>query len=168
MTSYSLKDVLEAVGPTASLIFAAWIFLSFLQQRYTTAYELYRSLIDEYRQGNLHDQRKRSVRDQILMYKQRCEQMRLATNIGVIAAMLLISTLITAAIYTVFPEAMVLKHVSTACAIIGLLLVICAAVVVVRENLKLQQVIDSELTDLPDLAQQAGIQYTGAPTRQRT
>jgi len=168
MTGYSLKDVLQAVGPTASLIFAAWIFLSFLQQRYTTAYEMYRSLIDEYRQGNLHDQRKRSVRDQIMMYKHRCEQMRLATNIGVIAAMLLISTLIAAAIYTVFPEAMFLKHVSTACAIIGLLLVICAAVVVVRENLQLQRVIDSELTDLPDLAQQAGIRHTGEPARQRT
>src|SRR4051812_48142278 len=113
MSGYSLKDVLTAVGPTASLIFAAWIFLSFLQERYTTAYERYRSLISEYRQGNLHDQRKRSVRDQILLYKHRCEQMRLATNIGVISAIILISTLITAALNTVFPQATILKYLST-------------------------------------------------------
>src|SRR3954462_9829864 len=100
MSGYDLKDVLTAVGPTASLIFAAWIFLSFLQQRYTTAYERYRSLISEYRQGNLQDQRKRSVRDQILMYKQRCEQMRLATNIGVIWAIRLLNTRIGATLYT--------------------------------------------------------------------
>src|SRR4051812_40464261 len=102
------------------------------------------------------------------MYKHRCEQMRLATNIGVISPMVLISTLITAPLYTVFPQALLLKYLSTACSILGLLLVIAAAVVVLRENIELQQAIDSKLTDLPDLAQQAGIRHAGAPARQRS
>ncbi len=32
MGGFELKDLLSAVGPTASLIFAAWIFLSFLPE----------------------------------------------------------------------------------------------------------------------------------------
>jgi hypothetical protein len=36
---FELKDVREAIGPTASLLFAAWIFLSFLRERYVAANE---------------------------------------------------------------------------------------------------------------------------------
>jgi hypothetical protein len=86
MQGFQLKDLLKALGPTASLIFAAWIFLSFLQSRYTTAYEHYRSFIDESRQHPNRHRRRESLRDQILEYKRRCEQMRRATNLGVIAA----------------------------------------------------------------------------------
>jgi hypothetical protein len=166
MNGFELKDVLTAVGPTASLIFAAWIFLSFLQQRYTSAYERYRSLISEYRQSDLRDQRKTSVRDQILLYKLRCERMRWATNIGVVSAIVLICTLIAGALYTV-SHVEFLKYVSTACAIGGLLLVIWAAVVVLRENIEIQHAIDSELTDLPDLARPTGVRPPGEPIRQR-
>jgi hypothetical protein len=88
MQAFQLKDLLEAIGPTASLIFAAWIFLSFLQARYTTANERYRSLLDEFRQHTSQDARRSSLRDQITEYKRRCEQMRLATNMGVSAAIL--------------------------------------------------------------------------------
>jgi hypothetical protein len=48
---FKLKDVLDAVGPTASLIFAAWIYLSFLQQRYSSGYQNYRDLVSMYRDG---------------------------------------------------------------------------------------------------------------------
>jgi hypothetical protein len=137
MSGFELKDVLTAVGPTASLIFAAWIFLTFLQQRYTSAYERYRALISEYRQGGLHDQRKRSVRDQILLYKLRCERMRWATNIGVVSAIVLIGTLISSALYTV-SRLEFLKYVATTCAVAGLLLVVWAAIVVLRENIEIQ------------------------------
>lgn len=75
---------------------------------YRPPYGRYRSPVSEYRQG----QRKKSLYDQILLYKQRCEQMKLATNIGVISAIILISTLITGALYTVFRQAKLLKYVS--------------------------------------------------------
>jgi hypothetical protein len=91
MQGFELKDLLQALGPTASLIFAAWIFLSFLQSRYSAAYERYRSLLDEFRQHSNRDRRRESLHEQILEYKRRCEQMRRATNLGVIAAICLIA-----------------------------------------------------------------------------
>jgi hypothetical protein len=48
---FQLSDVLKAIGPTASIIFAAWIFLSFLQTRYDSAVERYRGLLASYRDG---------------------------------------------------------------------------------------------------------------------
>jgi hypothetical protein len=55
---FELKDVLGAIGPSASIVFAAWIFMGFLQQRYTAAYERYRSLIEDYRNGRLSLERR--------------------------------------------------------------------------------------------------------------
>jgi hypothetical protein len=165
---YDLKDLMQSVGPNAPMIFAAWIFLSYLQQRYSTAYDRYRALIGEYRSADLHEVRRRSLRDQILMYKHRCEEMKLATNFGVASALVLICTLITAALFIVFPHATPLKHATTALALVGLVLVMIAGAIVLRENVELQQAIDSELTDLPDLAEPAGVAPGTMPAEQPT
>src|SRR5438132_181530 len=98
MPDFDLRDLLQALGPTASLIFAAWIFLNFLQARYSSAYDRYRALLAELRTHHDQDKRRESLRAQILAYKRRCEQMRLATNIGVFSAILLISALIFGAL----------------------------------------------------------------------
>src|SRR3954462_13167604 len=100
MPDFDLKDLLEAVGPTASLIFAAWIFLSYLQARYTAAYHLYRALVAEFRSHDEHDKRGRSLRAQIREYRRRCELMRSATHIGVLSAIVLISALIAGVLGT--------------------------------------------------------------------
>ena len=47
----ALPDILKVVGPSAAIIFAAWIFMGFLQQRYDAAVERYRSAIDEIPEG---------------------------------------------------------------------------------------------------------------------
>src|ERR1700712_916899 len=91
--NFALKDLLEAIGPTASLVFAAWIFLSFLQSRYVAAFERFRELTDEYRNG-VEGRRGQSIRTQIQLYRRRCDWMRWATNLGVISEILLIATLI--------------------------------------------------------------------------
>jgi hypothetical protein len=44
--TFELKDILTAIGPNASIVFAAWIFMGFLQQRYSVALERYGSLIE--------------------------------------------------------------------------------------------------------------------------
>jgi hypothetical protein len=44
MTS-QLGDILKTIGSSAAIIFAAWIFMGFLQQRYDAAVDRYRSLI---------------------------------------------------------------------------------------------------------------------------
>jgi hypothetical protein len=151
MPDFDLKDLLEAVGPTASLIFAAWIFLTFLQARYTAAYERFRALIAEFRTHREQDQRRASLRHQILIYKRRCEQMRLATNIGVISAILLISALICAALGTMYDTVSAWKYLTACCAIAGLLLVIWAATLVLVENYHVQRLLESDLSDIPEL-----------------
>ena len=148
---FEFKDVLEAVGPTASLIFASWIFLTFLQSRYTAAYERYRQLIQEVREhDNPGDRHQQSVARQVRLYKLRCEQMRKATNIGVMAAMLLICAVVSGGLQVIFPDASAIKYFETFAAIAGLLLVLLAASFVVRENTLIQRAIDDEISDLPD------------------
>jgi DNA-binding transcriptional regulator YbjK len=151
MPRFELKEFLEAVGPTASLIFAAWIFLSFLQTRYTAAYERYRALISEFRQHSNRDARRDSLRDQIFEYKRRCEQMRAATQIGVLAAISLITALICAGLNVVYDELTVLKYLTAVGAILGLALVVWAAVIVLAENARLQLIIESDLSDIDEL-----------------
>jgi hypothetical protein len=150
MPDFDLKDFLQAVGPTASLIFAAWIFLTFLQARYSAAYERYRALIAEFREHPNRDKRRESLRGQILEYKRRCEQMRLATNIGVFSAIVLISALVLAAFGTMYDQVSALKYLTACCAIVGLLLVIWAAVLVIVENSRLQLILDSDLSDIEE------------------
>ena len=149
---FELKDLLEALGPNAALIFAAWIFLSFLQQRYSNAYSRYRELIEAYRHGDRETPHMRSVRRQVHLYKERCQQMRAATTIGVWAAILIMVALIAGAFSVMFGENAVFKLVGSAGVIVGLALVIAAAAYVLRENRSIQEAIDDEPADLPELA----------------
>jgi hypothetical protein len=114
-------------------------------------YQQYRELINEFRQHRERDLRRESLRDQILEYKRRCEQMKTATNIGVIAAILLIRVPVLSAINTILSQVAFLKYLTGACAIVGLLLVVWAAVLVVIENTRLQLIIDSEVSDVSEL-----------------
>jgi len=153
---FDAKELLEAVGPNATLIFAAWIFLSFLQQRYVAAYERYRQLIAEYRTHGEHDRRQHSLADQILQYKRRCQLMRHATNVGVVSAILLIAGLIAAGL-DVIVHMEWLKYVTAGGALLGLALVIASAVLVVVENVLIQGTIKSDISDIEDLRGHAGV-----------
>lgn len=157
---FELNDVLSAIGPSASIVFAAWIFMGFLQQRYTAAYERYRSLIEDCRNGGLSGPRRGNVKDQVMLYKRRCELMRAATNIGLTAAILLITTLIASAVNSVFSGLTLPKYLGAGCAVAGLALVIVATALVIVENSIIQRATDSELLDVPDLAHGTG-QYDG-------
>jgi F0F1-type ATP synthase assembly protein I len=145
---FDLKDVLEAIGPSAALVFASWIFLGFLEQRYVAAYERFRKLVEEYRANQSSENRHQNLKDQIRLYRVRCDQMRTATNLGVIAAILLLTALICGALEAIFGGIALIKYLGTACAIVGLLLVIAAAVYVVLENTLIKQMLDSEVADL--------------------
>jgi hypothetical protein len=148
---FSTKDLLQALGPTASLIFAAWIYMTFLQQRYLSAFSTYRALLDGYREDGASEERRSSIRNQIMQYKKRCQLMRIATNVGLSAAILLILTLICAAVDVMFPNIIWLKLAISFCAIAGLLLVIVGAVLVIKENSVIQNALDSEIEDIPEL-----------------
>ena len=153
--NFEMKDVLEAVGPPASLIFAAWIFLSFLGQRYTAAYERFRSLAEEYRQdrdGRANAARHRQVGKEIALYRRRCDLMRWATTSGLISAMLFLGTILCGLSDVVFGGSQWVAALGALLAAVGLVLVIVAAGIVFAENVAIRHALNQEVEDLPDLA----------------
>ncbi|MDB5758227.1 MAG: conserved rane protein of unknown function [Burkholderia sp.] len=148
---FELKDVLEAIGPSAALVFASWIFLGFLEQRYVAAYERFRKLVEEYRANQSSENRHRNLKDQIQVYRVRCDQMRIATNLGVIAAILLLTSLICGGLEAIFGSIAPIKYLGTAGALVGLLVVIAAAMYVIRENTLIRDMLGSEIADLDDV-----------------
>jgi hypothetical protein len=120
-------------------VFAAWIFLSFLQQRYVAAFERFRELTNEYR--GAESPRHESVRTQI----------RLATNIGVVSAILLLCTLMMGGLNVVFPGHKMLPPVAAAFALGGLTLVVVSAVIVLIENTLIGFALSEDVADLPGI-----------------
>ena len=145
--NFALKDLLEAIGPTASLVFAAWIFLSFLEQRYVAAFERFRELTNEYR-SNAESRRHESVRTQVRLYRRRCELIRLATNIGVVSAILLLATIVLGGLNVVFPGHRLVPPLAAVLAISGLMLVIASAVIVLVENTLTGRALAEDVSDL--------------------
>jgi uncharacterized membrane protein len=156
--TFELKDFLQAIGPNASLIFAAWIFLSFLQGRYNSAYDRYRAMIGEYRSGPQGEKYRQSRLEQIILYRVRCEQMRKATNLGILSALFLIASLLAAGLSVIVGETTVLKYTGACAAILGLLTVAAAATYVLRENTSIARAMQEEASDVPELAERLGVQ----------
>jgi hypothetical protein len=133
--SFELRDVLETAGPTAGLIFASWIFLQLLGQKFVSAFDRYRSLATEYRAHETSVDRRRHIAEQIPLYKRRCEQMQRATVIGVAAAMLLIFTLLAGTVETILGlDWSPLKYAGALAAVGGLSLLLWAATHLLLEN----------------------------------
>ncbi|HEX8605681.1 MAG TPA: DUF2721 domain-containing protein [Pseudoduganella sp.] len=147
---FELKDVLGAVGPTASLVFASWIFMTFLQARYSAAYERYRDMIEEFR-GGRDTTRRDLIGTQIKLYRKRVEQMRWATSLGLWAAICLLLALISGALDAVFKGNPVLKYVGLVGTVAGLGMVIGSALLVIVENTSIKHAMDEELKDVPEL-----------------
>lgn len=146
---FDVHQVLQIVGPTASLLFAAWIFLQYLNQRFIESVARLRELAENLRTSETKDDRRSdSLRDQIGLYRRRCTLMRQATNVGLVAALMLLSTLTLAGIVTVFGRSTVLDVVGVCTAIGGLVLVMVATGIVFLENRLVAKALTSELTDL--------------------
>jgi hypothetical protein len=166
--SFDLSDVLKAVGPAASIIFAAWIFMGFLQQRYDTAVSRYREAISDFRTGKHRPDRHDNIREQILIFKRRCELMNRACLAGLISAILFLLTLILGELDAVIPHVALLAIVGSISAFGGLMLVIVGTVLVITEASYAHRQLDAELLDVPDLAktgQQPGMVREEQPRR---
>ena len=99
-----LSDVLKAIGPNTSIVFAPWIFMGFLQQRYDGAFGRYRQAVGDYR-SNQHDpSRSKNLKCQVLAYRHRCRLISRATLLGLVAAILLISSLIVSGLNVMMPK----------------------------------------------------------------
>lgn len=151
-----LSNIFKVIGPAASIIFAAWIFMGFLQVRYDAAVDRYRALIGQYRDGSDKDDRRGNLRDSILVYKRRCEIMNVASIIGLASAIILIIALIAGELAIIFAKIELLKYVSALSALIGLSLVIVASAIVLYESLIIHRQLATELLDIPELAHGIG------------
>lgn len=116
-----VKNVFEAVGASAALVFAAWQFLQLLERRREAARTRYRSLVDAFRAIVKEQNGKRAA------------SIRCATRIGVTAAFLLLLSLMIGTLDAVF-KADWLKLFGTPASILRLLLVIPAAILLIMEN----------------------------------
>jgi len=143
---FELKDVMEAVGPSAALAFAAWLFLQLLQQRYTSAYTRYHELVDNFRTG-VEGKRRDVIKSEILIYRKRVLYMLYATNTGMVAAILLLLALISSGLNAVFKWDW-LKYIGATGIVAGLALVALCCFVVIVENTLIKHPIEAELHDL--------------------
>lgn len=151
-----LSDILKAVGPNASIVFAAWIFMGFLQQRNEGAIGRYKQAVGDYR-SNKHDgDRADNLKAQVLAYRQRCRLMSQASLVGLVAAILLISSLIFGALDVILPNTAAITVCGIVTSIGGFVLVIVAAIIVIIEGRIVERQIDDELRDVSILADEAG------------
>src|SRR3954466_5653334 len=130
---FNLANILKAIGPTASIIFAAWIFMGFLQQRYDAAIDRYRAAISDYRSADHAPDRRDNVREQILLLKWRCQLMSYACLIGLVSAVLFLSTMIAGGLDVIVPDTPMVTVFGTLTAFGGFALVIVATVLVIIE-----------------------------------
>jgi hypothetical protein len=80
--NFELSDVLKAGRPYASIVFVAWIFVGFLQQRDDAAPSRYRLAISDFRSHDHSSDRHDNIREQILVYKRRWKLMNYACQTG--------------------------------------------------------------------------------------
>lgn len=146
-----LRGILPPIGQSASLIFAAFVFMGFLQQRYNATVDRYRAIVDEYRSERIAGKRRQVIHDEIGLYKRRCELMKRGTNCALAAGMLLTATLVFSIWSSMLPNWSVFRYLGILTVIVGLVMVVVACVYVMLENAILQLVIDRELLDQPDL-----------------
>lgn len=151
-----LADVLKAIGPNAAIVFAAWIFMGFLQQRYDSAIDRYREAVGDFRSNDHEGDRAGNLKDQILTYRHRCKLMGKATAVGLVAAILLIASLIFGALDVLIPDVRMIMVADTAASLVGFGLVIVAATIVIVEGRIVHRQLDDELRDVDDLASEAG------------
>lgn len=148
-----LGNFLKAVGPNAAIVFAAWIFMGFLQQRYDSAVDRFRTAVGDFRSHGHEKDRSGNLKDQILVYRRRCQLMGWATLVGLASAILLIATLIFGGIDVILPHQPWVAAGGIAASFLGFALVIVAAAIVIVEGSTIDRQLDDELRDVTELAQ---------------
>lgn len=159
--NFDAVTLMNKVGSAAPLIFAAWLFVVFLQNRYEAAIDRYRELISSYRNSEPSDSRKANMRDQVVSYRRRCELMRRAMTLGLAPAIAMILTLIFGGLNLTFRDLLLFCYPSAGFGLLGFMLVIAATIFVLIEGTITHRQMDNELLDVPDLAHSTG-QEAGA------
>lgn len=139
---FTLKKMMEAVGPSAALAFASWRLLQLLEQRHDAAYTRYRELVQAFREGAA-GKRLDLSEDEIGICRKRLMHMLDATNIGMMAAFLLLLSLTISTLDAVF-KADWLKLFGAPSNMLRLLLVIPAALLVLMDNMLTKKRLEAE------------------------
>jgi hypothetical protein len=163
----NVGDIFKAVGPAASIIFAAWIFVSFLQVRYDSAVERYLDMIKQYRGNEVSASRRDLLKEEILTYRRRCALMNMASVAGLTSAIILVLSLVSGVVVLVFPA---LTAVGTLCillAVLGFLTIIFATAIVMVEGSIIHTQLERQLLDLPEIAEQGRADNSEKPKRKR-
>jgi hypothetical protein len=113
-------------------------------------------VVGDFRSNDHEKNRAGNLKDQILTYRHRCKLMGQATVIGLVAAILLIASLIFGALDVLIPKVTLIMVVGTAACLVGFILVIVAAAMVIAEGRIVHRQLDDELRDVDDLASEAG------------
>jgi len=134
---FKWTKIMEAVGPSAALAFAAWLLQQMLEQRYGAARARYCGLVDTLRTG-MKGKRREVVREEIDICHKRAMVMLHATRIGMAAAILLLLSLIISALDTAL-KADWLKILGAPGIMLGLVLAVPAALFVALENMLIKK-----------------------------
>jgi len=151
-----LSDFLKATGPNAAIIFAAWIFMGFLQQRYDSAVDRYRAAAGDFRSEKHDKGRAANLKDQIVIYRRRCVLMGRATSVGLVSAIFLISSLMLGGLDVIVPGKMWIGAAGIGASFLGFALVILAAAIVIAEGRRTDNQLDDEVRDVPELSDDQG------------
>jgi hypothetical protein len=147
--TFDLRDILNTAGPTASLVFASWIFLSLINQRLASAMDRYRALVAEMRADPTPSPRMQEVERQIALYRARCDLMRRSISVSIVAAECLLVTLLTSMISLVDHALAWIGYISLGSTFAGILLLMESARLMLRENRHIKDVLHSEMVDIP-------------------
>jgi Protein of unknown function (DUF2721) len=140
--------------------------MGFLQQRYDATVARYRAAISEHRSSEQEPARRDNLREQVIVFKRRCELMGYAYFSGLASAIVFILTLFAGGLDVVIPKTTILAIFGACAAFAGFALVITATVLVILDETYVHRQLDAELLDVPDLAHKTG-QDAGRISRQQ-
>lgn len=127
--------------------------MGFLQQRADGAIARYRESIADYRTNDNDQGRANTLKDQILTYRRRCRILEWATLTGLLAAILLIASMILLAFDIIMPKVALINDAGSAAAILGFVLIIVAACLVIVEGRIVNEQLEIELNDIAEVKQ---------------
>jgi uncharacterized protein DUF2721 len=149
----NLKDIGGTAGSSVSLIIACTIFLHQLITKFVSSADRLRVLTQEYREYSEDDARKASLADQITLYYHRTHWIRHALCTVAIGEFFFILVIIASCLSVLMPASNAVGIIGLVALFLGLAAIAVGTAIEIYENYYFKFVIDSELSDFPELPQ---------------
>ena len=150
----NLKDISATVGSAVSLIIACTIFLHQLIAKSVASTDRLTKLTEEYRDHSENDSRKASLADQITLYYHRCNWIRHAICTVAIGEFFFIVVIVVSALSILIPGSTAVSVIGLVGLFLGLAAIAVGVGLEIYENYHFKYVVNSELSDFPELPQQ--------------